>query len=497
MTFRECLREANVMPPFLNGDANVTSIEMDSRRITPGALFVCMPGFSADPHQFLAQAKASGATAALVHSPDGLRQSVELGLAVAFVDARPFPKAVWRLAREITRHPSRNMQVFGITGTNGKTTVAWLLRDLLAQLGKKSAYLGTLGFQTPETAIEIANTTPFSVELHHYLAEARDQGVDALALEISSHALAQMRADGVELDAAIFTNLTQDHLDFHETMEAYEAAKWRLFEDFPAFTSKKFHSVISADDPVGRSWTQTLRQEGREVLTWGREDADVVVVPHKVGLSQLDLEFLSKELSIGRTLVSLGGDYNVSNTVTAVAALIATGYSPEEVVLALPNVRPVPGRFESLPNEAGIEILIDYAHTPDALEKLLDTVRALAPGRVTTVFGCGGDRDRTKRPQMARVASERSDLTVITSDNPRTEDPSAILAEVAAGLQASHETAQIEDRGEAIRYAIQQSRPGDVVVIAGKGHENYQIIGHDKIPMDDRILAREALKEQN
>jgi len=394
------------------------------------------------------------------------------------------------------------MMVVGVTGTNGKTTTAWLIRDMLSALGLRAGYLGTLGFQIPGEERELSNTTPFAVELYNLLAEARDKGVEALAMEVSSHALAERRADGVEFDAGVFTNLTQDHLDFHGSMEEYEAAKFRLFSDLPKQSAKRFFSVVNVDDPAGRRLEDCLaggriwRFGVTETLELGKlsADYDLIAYAQTIAVDRIEMVLNLGLDDIGLRFTSqLGGSYNVENLAAAVSALIALGVKPDEACRVAESARAVPGRFEAVRNERGIGILVDYAHTPDALEKLLDAVRPLTSGRVITVFGCGGDRDRTKRPKMARAASERSDITVVTSDNPRTEDPQTILDEVLTGIVAGRESVDIIDRREAIAHAVKIAQPGDVVVIAGKGHENYQIIGRTKYPMDDREMAREAL----
>ncbi|CAN5566786.1 UDP-N-acetylmuramoyl-L-alanyl-D-glutamate--2,6-diaminopimelate ligase [soil metagenome] len=507
MNLAELLVKAGVTAELIVGDAEVSSIAMDSRKLNSGGLFVCMPGTNSDSQSFLPKAKVAGATAAIVYDESGLRLATELGLAVAqFSDEKAtFADQIWRICDTFFDHPTRDMLVFGITGTNGKTTTAWLIRDMLQALGIKAAYLGTLGFQTPSIERELPNTTPFAVDLYSMLAEARDEGVQAIAIEVSSHALKEKRVDGLEFNVGVFTNLTQDHLDFHGTMEDYESSKWRLFDELPRQTSKKFVAAINIDDPVGQMWATKLSNP----VTYGSQSHHAVLkgVPLFVGVDLIDLELGIAGQESAKGMAPLGGNYNVENLLSASAALYAASLSIEggnanlsrmDVITSLfPKARPVPGRFEPVPNDSGIAILVDYAHTPDALEKLLDAVRPLTSGKVITVFGCGGDRDRTKRPKMAKAASERSDVTVVTSDNPRTEDPQSILDEVTTGIAEGCLSVSIIDRGEAIEYAISIASPGDVVVIAGKGHENYQIIGQTKYPMDDRELARKGIEKRN
>ncbi len=584
MLLSELFSRAGVLPDRLSGDAEVSGMIMDSRKARPGSLFVAMPSKNSDSHSFIGAAKAGGAAAVLAHSVAGFDLAVCSGLPAALVleslleaieglsgsflpDAEyRFNEAVWRLAKVAFGNPSASMKIIGVTGTNGKTTTAWLIRDMLTALGVRAGYLGTLGFQIPGEERELQNTTPFSIELNELLAEARDKGVEAMAIEVSSHALAERRADGIEFDAAVFTNLTQDHLDFHGSMEAYEAAKMRLFTELPAQSTKKFCTVVNVDDPAGLRLYRRLRPEsasytvmeficdgnfdwlapGLLPFTFGVSTPDSFRAQHSsVEVDSLSFEVAERnETAVGHDAEKgdrgkifkfwsrLGGHYNLENVLGACATVCVVGpdcrevlddtgsprpiYGPAlgEVREALRSARPVPGRFEAVQNDAGIGILVDYAHTPDAVEKLLDAVRPLTKGRIITVFGCGGDRDKGKRPKMAKAASERSDVTVITSDNPRTEDPLAIVKDVASGIRGKVDWSRVQgqgapatyrqaadatvilDRGEAIAYAIQIAQPGDVVVIAGKGHENYQIIGRTKHPMDDRDLAREGLAKR-
>ncbi len=496
MLLSELVSRSGVTPDRMHGDAEITGMVMDSRKAKAGSLFTAMPSKNSDAHSFIPAAQALGATAVLTHSEEGFEAAVASGLAAILVT--DFYEGVWRLAKIAFGNPSASMKIIGVTGTNGKTTTAWLIRDMLVALGVKAGYLGTLGFQIPGEERELSNTTPFCIELNELLAEARDKGVEAMAIEVSSHALAERRVDGIEFDAAVFTNLTQDHLDFHGSMEAYEAAKLRLFTELPKQSGKHFVGAVNVDDPVGRHW----KRMHPTLFAFGLNSNDI----YDLHVNAMTVTIDSMHLVVAAPawkgqlnddivpLVHLGGQYNAENVASAVSGAMTLGLvDPVGLARALSAVRPVPGRFEAVPNDAGIGILVDYAHTPDAVEKLLDAVRPLTKGRIITVFGCGGDRDRTKRPKMAKAASERSDVTVVTSDNPRTEDPQAILDEVLTGIVAGRESVDIIDRREAIAHAIQIAQPGDVVVIAGKGHENYQIIGRTKYPMDDREMARAGL----
>lgn len=492
MRFADLFAAAGVHPDRLLGDAPLESMVADSRKASPGSLFVCMPSPSGDTHRFLQDARERGAVAALTHKDAGCESAWDLGMASALIrsDGRTFAEALARLCKAFFRNPSGKLRLVGVTGTNGKTTTAWVLRDALQALGVPSAYLGTLGYRTGEGTLTLENTTPFAVELNQCLADAVASGIQGFVMEVSSHALEERRADGLEFDAAIFTNLTQDHLDYHGTMEAYEAAKWRLFSELPGMASKPFRAAIHAEDPVGAKWLERI---AHPVVSYGIDAGLLRGRPIRVSVENIQMDLRLDERVVP-VQVGLGGLFNVQNTLAVVAGLLALGYSLDDAAWALRAAKPVPGRFEPVRNDLGIGVIVDYAHTPDALEKLLDAVRALEPRRVITVFGCGGDRDRTKRPKMARVVSERSDLSVVTSDNPRTEDPQRILNDVVSGLVAGAEAISIVDRREAIFEAVRRAQPGDVVVIAGKGHEDYQIIGRTKFPMDDRKIAREALE---
>ena len=497
MTLAGMFDAAGVSPRRVRGDADLSRAFIDSRACVPGtdsggSLFVAMPGGNLDPHAFIGSAIANGAVAAIVHDEAAFEAHPDLPMAL--LAPEDYPDSLWRLMDALYDHPSRGMTLVGVTGTNGKTTTAWLVRQLFTLLGKRAGYLGTLGFSLDgrETVV-LNNTTPFCVETYDLVAQARDAGVRAMAMEVSSHALAERRVDGLEFDVAVFTNLTQDHLDFHGTMEAYWAAKLRLFTNLPALSQKEFVTVANSDD---RALASGLGQHIFGRLLWfSRRDPHVNVTAEEIAVSvaRIEGEMTDPAGDRVRFEAPLGGDYNVENLLAAVGAIIGAGYGLRELVPLLARLRPVPGRFEPVANSLGIGVLVDYAHTPDALEKVLDTARALTKGRLIAVFGCGGDRDRTKRPKMARAASERADLTVVTSDNPRTEDPTAILAEVLAGIVPGREAIAIEGRREAVAHAIRVARPGDTVVIAGKGHEDYQILGRTKVPMDDRELAREAL----
>lgn len=472
-------------------DPEISRATADSRSVGSGDLFVCMPSATRDTHAFIPEVKKAGASAVLVHSSSGLLYAKSLGIPALYCEPSGvrFNFVTGRLCRYVFGDPTGSMRITGVTGTNGKTTTAWIVRNALKALGRRAGYLGTLGFQTDGEISVLNNTTPFPVELWQLLSSARESGMEDLVMEVSSHALYERRLSGVQFDVGVFTNLSQDHLDFHGTMAEYSAAKKLFFTEYAALTDKPFVGVLNVDDPVGREWSRSLPCR---VATYGTDSGELLVWASLVEVDGIVLEVSRGDVASSVTL-KLGGGFNVANAGSALAALLALGYGLDESLSALSTVTAVPGRFEPVSNDAGIGVIVDYAHTPDAVEALLRSARSLGPGKIITVFGCGGDRDRSKRPLMARAASEGSDVVVMTSDNPRTEDPEMILDDVEVGLVPGVESYRVLDRREAIALAVGLAKAGDLVVIAGKGHEDYQIIGRTKHPMDDRAIAREAL----
>lgn len=491
MKLSELLTRAGVMADAISGDAVIDGIAEDSRSVKAGNLFVVMPSARTDTSAFVEPAVKSGAAAVLASDPKSyeLAKSMSVPCALITATGHRFMASLGRICKVIFGDPSASFRVIGITGTNGKTTTAWMMRDALESLGRNAAYLGTLGLKTNAGRRELNNTTPFPVELWRLFQEVKESGATDLVMEASSHALVQRRLAGVSFDAGIFTNLTQDHLDFHGTMDAYEQAKFLLFTEYAMASNKPFAAAVNVDGEVGPNW---IAEMPVPCVAFGRSQG-----AFRLNIEHVALDKISGSVGDAKFNSNVGGDFNVSNLTSAAAGLAALGYTNEEIAAGLCAVTPVPGRFEAVPNSIGIGVLVDYAHTPDALDKLLVSTRQLKPNRVITVFGCGGDRDRTKRPKMAAVASSQSDITVVTSDNPRTENPDSIIEEVKTGLVSGAVSHAVIDRREAIRQAIGLAQPGDVVVIAGKGHEDYQIIGTTKHHMDDREMAREALSERS
>ncbi len=458
-------------------DVDVTGLAYDNRRVTPGTLFFCVPGFTRDGHDFAPDAVRRGAAALVVERP--------LGLGVPEVRVADVRAAMAQAAARFHGDPTARLPVVGITGTNGKTTTAFLVRALLEAAGVRCGLLGTIKAIVGGREAPSVRTTPEAIDLQEILAAMLAGGDRACAMEVSSHALELRRADGIHVAAAVFTNLTQDHLDFHPDMEAYFAAKRRLFADL-----RPAARIVNVDDP----WGRRLAAEFPGTVTVGIDAADATwhaeAVRSDLAGSSFHLTCPDGEWDV-RT--PLPGRFNVSNVLCALAAGRALGVAADALVAAVPHAGGVPGRFEPVDEGQDFAVLVDYAHTPDSLENVLEAARGLGPGRVLTVFGCGGDRDRGKRPLMGEIATRLSDVAIVTSDNPRSEDPEAIIAEVLAGAGPG---ALVEpDRRAAIEQAVDLARGGDVVVIAGKGHEQGQEFADGrKAPFDDVTVAREALR---
>jgi UDP-N-acetylmuramoyl-L-alanyl-D-glutamate--2,6-diaminopimelate ligase len=471
------------------GDPEVAGITHDSRKVKPGDLFVCIPGLKADGHQFLPDAAAKGAVAALVERTQGLGGSLPLLLVPS---ARA---AVGPLAAAVYGHPSRQFNLIGVTGTNGKTTTTLLVETLFRAAGCRTGVIGTLGARIGDRELPGDRTTPEAPDLQALFAQMTAEDVRAVAMEVSSHALAQDRTLGAEFDVGVFTNLTQDHLDFHGTLDDYFEAKVRLFTDYPSRTQKPFSAVINVDDPYGRRLLE--RAKGRPI-TFGIE-REATLTASEVRATPAGIQFrLSREGGPAQPLqLRLGGRFNVSNALAALGAALAAGLDWEQSMQALAAANGAPGRFESVDGGQPFSVIVDYAHSPDGLLNVLSAARALDPARLIVVFGCGGDRDRGKRPIMGRIAAELADVAVVTSDNPRSEQPETIIREIQAGIAAATErratVVEEPDRRRAIAEAIGMAQPGDLVLIAGKGHENYQIFADQTIHFDDREVAREVL----
>jgi UDP-N-acetylmuramoyl-L-alanyl-D-glutamate--2,6-diaminopimelate ligase len=463
---------------------DVRGLAYDSRLVRPGDVFIALQGLRKAGADFAADAVKRGAVAVVADRPAATAPQVPW---ITVPDARA---AMADFADEFYGHPSRAMQVVGITGTNGKTTTAYLLRSVYEAAGKKCGLLGTVAYSTGEREVPASRTTPEAPDVQRMFREMLDAGCGACVMEVSSHALALRRVDGTRFAGAVFTNLTRDHLDYHRDMESYFAAKRRLFEMLPSGAP----AVVNIDDPRG----EVLRKIASRPVTYAiNRPADVTPGPLTLTFRGLEFDARTPKGNV-HVRSKLVGRPNVSNILAAVAVATSLDVPAAAIERGLANLRGVPGRFEVISGDKDdVTVVIDYAHTDDALKNLLETARPLAERRVITVFGCGGDRDRTKRPLMGAVAAKLSDVIVVTSDNPRTEEPLRIIDEIRRGVSAgATETFTIVDRREAIQFAIAKAQPGDLVLLAGKGHEKTQTIGSTDVPFDETAIAREALERR-
>jgi len=475
------------------GDSGVqiTAITHDSRLARPGSLFACIPGALADGHDHAPEAVDAGAVALLVER--------ELPLPVAQVRVASVREALGPVAANFYGHPSRSVHCMGVTGTNGKTTTTYLLEAIVRAAGHRVGVVGTVGARIDGEHVPLARTTPEADDLQRLLAHMRDRGIGYAALEVSSHALDQHRVDGTWFVTACFTNLTQDHLDYHGSMERYFEAKARLFDD-----SRTATAAINIDDRSGRELARRAADAGLPVVSFGLSDerrsqaVDVHAADIELGRTGTRFTLVHRRTGAQAPVrTSMLGRLNVINAVGAAATALASGFPMRAVVDGLESPVQIPGRLERIDEGQPFTVLVDYAHTPDGLERLLEVARPMADDgqKVFLVFGCGGDRDRSKRAAMGKAAGEGADMVVVTSDNPRTEDPATIAASVEEGLRNAGGAwyAVDLDRRAAISKAFDAAEPGDVVLIAGKGHETGQTIGEHTHPFDDRVVARELL----
>lgn len=488
-------------------DSEITTLTCDSRHVGPGTLFFALCGSKTDGHRYILQAVAAGAAAIVLENPAFAPQGVP------WVQVANGRVAMAQIAARFNGSPTQGLPLIGITGTNGKTTTSYLIEAILQAAGIPAAVLGTISYRFGGTRIEASHTTPESTELQAIFRQLADAGAQAFVMEVSSHALEQHRVDGCDFNVGVFTNLTRDHLDYHGTMEAYGAAKQRLFHDLlqPGVPGELRCAVINIDDPAAVDF---IKATDSTVIRYGvTADAEVTVRDACFSVNGITGRLVTPrgEQSFSSRLV---GSYNLSNIMAAAAAGVALDLPLEIIVRGIEQQASVPGRLERVDNNCGVTCLVDYAHTGDALENVLSTLRQLATGRIITVFGCGGDRDNGKRPIMGRVAATYSDLAIVTSDNPRTEEPLSILAQIRNGilpLGLREYTApeltggclkekgfvMLENRREAIRLGANLAQSGDILLLAGKGHEDYQIIGTVKHHFDDREEATAAFRERS
>lgn len=463
----------------LSGDAEISRIEYNSKHVQNGDLFCCVVGTFSDGHDYAAQAVASGACALIVEHP------MDLPAAQLVVENTRIAMA--ELAAAFYGNPSKEMKIVGITGTNGKTSTTYMIKAIAERAGYKVGLIGTIRNLIGDRVIETERTTPESADLQRILRDMKNDGVELVVMEVSSHSLDQHRVHGIDYDVGVFTNLTHDHLDYHKTFENYLAAKKKLF-------AQSHRAVVNADDP---HFDMIVKDIGIPVTTFGiRENADfsateIEITPRGV---QFDMHEYSTEMRLN---IGIPGLFSVFNALGAAAAAKLMGFNDDEIKAGLENMQTVSGRLEPLPtNGRDFTVLLDYAHAPDALENVLTTIKGFAKGRIITLFGCGGNRDHAKRPIMGEIAGRYSDLLVVTSDNPRDEDPYKIIDAVMEGVMKSGcAYVVIENRHDAIKYALEHAQKDDIVLLAGKGHENYQEISGSKRHFDEKEIVAQLLEK--
>jgi UDP-N-acetylmuramoyl-L-alanyl-D-glutamate--2,6-diaminopimelate ligase len=468
-------------------DRAVESIAYDSRRVQRDGLFVALRGEKSDGHDFIGQAIEKGAAVIVVERPEKQSRAT----CVVVENTR---SAMADISGRFFNFPARKLKLAAVTGTNGKTTTTFLIKHICERAGMRCGLLGTVRYEIGERVLPAARTTPESLDLQEILYQIANAGCRAAAMEVSSHALAQERTRGIEWDVAVFTNLTQDHLDYHRTMENYFEAKAKLFEQLPRQQRKKKPvAIINIDDRYGRQLLEKIDKQ-ISVVTFGmgaRADFRASNYRMEFGGTSYQLDARGRSYLVRVPLI---GRFNVANSLAALAATNALGIGLREAVLSLAKSPQVPGRLEMVPAKRQFQVFVDYAHTPDALFNVLKTLRELEPRRLIVVFGCGGDRDREKRPLMGKVVDQNADYAIITSDNPRKEDPDKIIAQIEKGFRGNH-FEKITERAQAISRAVEMAQPRDIVLIAGKGHENYQEFADHTVPFEDIQVARRAVED--
>ena len=481
MKLNQVVQNLDILISKGNLDIEITNIQYDSRKVTEGTLFICIKGFNSDGHKYIQSAIEKGAKAFLV------QENVNID-GYTFIKVEDTRKAMATVADNFYNHPSKKFGVVGVTGTNGKTSITTFLSEILNLNEKKVGLIGTIKIFDGDKEVESNSTTPESVEVQECFNSMLNNGCDYCAMEVSSHSLVLNRVDETEFKLGLFTNLTPDHLDFHKDLEDYREAKQQLFY------KTTVANIINIDDEGGAKIYENIKNLKTPCYTYAIDnEADFRATNIKIDASGVAYKLTTPTYEED-IFVPVPGKFTVYNTLAVIAACYMLNIPKEVVIEGLKNTGGVAGRFETIQNDKGISVIVDYAHTPDALENILNTAKEFAKGNVITVFGCGGDRDTTKRPLMGAISQKLSDICIVTSDNPRTEDPNLIIEDILEGLDKNNENYKvIVDRKEAIVEAINMAKPEDVVIIAGKGHENYQIIGKVKHHFDDKEIANECL----
>ena len=475
---------------------SVSGIEYDSRKVTKGSLFVAVKGFASDGHDYVAKAVQSGASAVIVDAFRAKDFNIPGVTVIAAADSR---LALSYAAASFYGHPSKRVKLIGVTGTNGKTSTTYMIESILKAAGHVPGVIGTVNYRWKDRVIDAPNTTPESADLQRIFFEMAEDGVDTVVMEVSSHGLELGRVDDLSFNGGIFTNLTRDHLDFHKDFEHYFAAKRKLFSLIEQSGRDRRFAAVNADDEYGRRILADAKNSGYPFAGYGyAENAEYRVIADSV---KNTIHGVSYSLAHGKELfdvkLSLAGNFHVYNSLCAFVACHMLGIDDGSILSGLKSLESVAGRFDVIRSQLGFSVVVDYAHTNDALEKLLLSAKGLSPRKLIALFGCGGDRDKTKRPLMGEAACSLADHAIITSDNPRTEDPHAIINDILAGVKKYEGKYEVEpDREKAIARAIESAGEGDLVVLAGKGHENYQILGKTKIHFDDHEIARKYIAKR-
>ncbi len=493
MMLGELIKNVSVTEVVGDVDREITEIVYDSRKVKEGSLFIALRGAQFDGHRFIVDAVGSGASAVAVEDNSIVNDDYFLSHHTTKLLVPSTRRALALISANFYKHPAERLKVIGITGTNGKTTSTYLIKAILQSAGEKVLLVGTIDYMFNEKVIEAAsNTTPESFDLHRLMASSIEREATCAVMEVSSHSLVMDRVYGIPFKAALFTNLTQDHLDFHQTMEEYFKAKKILFDNL----QPESFAIVNIDDSYGKRIIADTRARKASYGFDPAADFRIVESEFSAAGTAITIRHDGRNFAIDSKLV---GRFNAYNLTGAFAVGVSLGYSPSLAAKALAGVENVKGRFERIDSGKGFVVVVDYAHSPDSLQKTLQAARDILTaadkgGRLISVFGCGGNRDRTKRPRMGRISEELSDFTIVTSDNPRFEDPEAIADEVLAGTtKESDRVIKIVDRHEAIQESLKRARPGDIVVLAGKGHEDYQVVRDVKIHFDDREEVEKAL----
>lgn len=486
MKLHTLLEKLHPLVSFSGDNSEITSIANDNRKVIEGSLFVCIKGYTVDGHSFALDAVKKGAVAVLAES--------KLQLDVPVIVVKDTKRALSVLADAFFGQPSHKMHVIGITGTNGKTTTSHLIDQILIDAGKKTGLIGTMYTKIGDQINDTKNTTPESLTLQKTLKDMVDCEVENVTMEVSSHALDEGRVHGVDYDVAVFTNLTQDHLDYHKTMDDYRRAKGLLFAQLGNvyYHDRPKYAVLNMDDPASKEY---IRSTSAVIVTYGiDEEADIMARNIEITANGTTFELISP---FGKHFISMQllGKFSVYNVLASISAGLVSGVSIDSIIATIAKIEGVSGRFELVNAGQNFTVIVDYSHTPDSLENALKTINEFAKKRVLVVVGCGGDRDKTKRPLMAQIACKYSTNPIFTSDNPRSEDPEQILLDMTEGVKGEKYEVMV-DRREAIFHAVRQASEQDIILIAGKGHETYQQIGKEFHDFDDRLVAREAIEER-